>query len=96
MRTVYYIDGSIWPFTDKDEAEKAELAHKEKQKEWQENWDKHDPRLKLEKLIHELKECMNVWEGTMATCSFDSIRVKGMVRTCQAFAKENKEYLNYY
>lgn len=96
MRTVYYIEGSSFPFTNKDEAEKAELLHKEREKEWQANYNQNNPALKLEKLIHELKECQNVWEGTICTCSYDVIRIKAMVRVCQEFADQHKEYLNYY
>lgn len=96
MRTVYYIEGSNFPYTDLEKAKKAEAKAIEQQKIWQENWQKHNPKLKLDKLISELENCMHIPEYVVGTCTYDSMRVKGMVRVCQKFAEENKIYLTYY
>lgn len=91
--TRYYIDGFYSPFFNKEEAEAAELKYKENLKRWQDN----SAQSKYEKLVHELKDCLYIdEERTMVTCSFDDLRIKHLIRICEKFAEDNKEYLKYY
>ena len=96
MRTVitYYVDGESYPYYDKEQAEKAQIAANERNQRWEENF-KH-PDIVLEKLVLDLKNSMFIPEGTIATCTMRSLIIKGMVRVCQEFVEKNKEYLNYY
>ncbi len=88
----YYSDYSTVPYNSEEDALKAEACHKKINEEY----NKNTAKAKFDKLEFELKECLNVWAGTIATCSFDSISIKGMVRVCQKFAEEHKKFLTYY
>lgn len=96
MRTeiLYYVDGISWPFRTQKEALEAEAKHKEDCARWMENL--HSPHTKMEKLIKDLENALHIPEGTIATCTFSALQIKGLVRVCQKFVEEHKEYLNYY
>ena len=83
----YYAEGISLPFLTEEAAIQAEKEHKERMEYWKQN----TAQAKYDKLCHDLKESMNVWEGTIATCSHDTIRIKSMVKIC----KENKHNLRY-
>lgn len=91
--TTYYADGYNWPFNSEEEALKKETELKEHQKQWFEN---NSSESKMKELLHNLEQSQYIHPHTLATCTFDSIRIKMMVKVCQAFAEKNKEYLNYY
>ena len=90
--TYYYADGVSQKFLTEEDALKAEEEHKQQIEYWKQN----TAQAKYDKLCHDLKECMNVWEGTIATCSFDTIRLKGLTTICKEFYETNKECLKYY
>jgi hypothetical protein len=95
--TLYYADCTNGFLDSRGFATAAEALAVEKQhREFEERWKENSPETKLEKLISELNQCQIINPETIATCTFDSIRVKAMVRVCQKFAEENKQYLNYY
>lgn len=91
-KTIYYVDGIYYPFYNKEEAERVE----EDLKKTFINLKEHSSKHKLEKLILDLKNAEYIPEGTIATCSFDSLGIKNMVKVCQKFAEDHKEYLKYY
>lgn len=90
--TYYYAEGTSLPFLTKDEAIKAEEEHKKRTQYWKENC----VEAKYDKLCHNLKNSLNVYEGTIATCSFDNIRLKSLTTICKEFYETNKECLKYY
>jgi hypothetical protein len=90
--TTYYAEGYNWPFNSEEDALKKEAELKERQKQWENN----SPESKMKELLYNLEQCQCIHPQTIATCSFDCIRIKMMVKVCQAFAEKNKEYLNYY
>jgi hypothetical protein len=93
MRTLYFADFGGTPYSSEAECLAAEAKERERQEYWRTH---HDPRTKLEQLKAQLDAAMNIDPRTIATCSFDSLQVKGLVRVCQAFAETNKQYLDYY
>lgn len=88
----YYAEGISQPFLIKEHALKAEEEHQKRVQYWRENCFE----AKYDKLCYDLKEAINVWEGTIATCSFDTIRLKGLTTICKEFYETNKECLKYY
>jgi hypothetical protein len=95
MRKVitYYADGIInRGYSTEEEALKAEEQHKK----MLESWKKNSSKGKLDKLIFDLQNACIIHPDTIATCPFESLAIKGMVRVCQQFAEENKEYLSHY
>lgn len=90
--TLYYVDGIASPFRTKEEAERAEKNQAEQRKLWLQN----TPESKLNELCHRLKQCQYVHPSTIATCTYDSIRIKSMIKVCQEFVEKNKEFLNHY
>ena len=90
--TTYYAEGIGRPFYSKEDCERVETELKERQKYWAEN----SSAAKFDKLTHDLKEAMYIHPDTIATCTMESLVIKGMVRVCQKFAEDHKEYLNYY
>lgn len=93
MRTLYMTDSSWHVYHDKDQCAAAEEREKAQRAEWK---GRFDPQTKLARLKAELDEAMHIAPGTIATCATTSLQIKAMVRVCQRFADENKEYLNYY
>lgn len=94
MKTVilYYADGDYTPCATEEEA----LAREIQNKELTERLRTFSPTTILEKLINDLDKCQSVWPGTLCTCPYDSIRIKGMVKVCQEFVEKYKEYLKHY
>jgi hypothetical protein len=88
----YYAEGISEPFFTEEEAIKAEEEHRKRIEYWTQN----SAQAKYDKLCHDLKESLNVWEGTIATCTHDTIRIKGMVIICKDFYEKNKHNLQYY
>lgn len=88
----YYADGDPRPYDTKEEALRVEARNKE----WYDGWLKNNVDTKLMILKDNLDKAMYIHPGTIATCSFQSLQMKALVKVCQAFAEENKEYLNYY
>ena len=88
----YYVEGISQLFSTEEEAIKAEKQHKERTEYWKLN----TAKAKYDKLCHDLEKAMIVWEGTMATCTYDTIRIKSMVNICKDFYEENKHNLQYY
>lgn len=70
--------------------------HEELLNYWKQYEQQGCPKAILSKLKYQLDECMNVWEGTIATCSFDALRKKRMVKICQDFVENYKVYLTVY
>jgi len=93
--TYYYADGSNQPYLNRYDAEKAELKYLEQTNRYLEAVSNY-PQIVLEKVELDLRACMNIPEGTIATCSRDSMKVKRMVMVCQKFVETYKEFLNYY
>lgn len=90
--TTYYAEGSSQTFYNKEDALREEGRIREISV-----MRKLDcPNSKLTVLKIDLENCLYVSPETMATCTFDSLRIKGMVRVCRKFVEENKKYLNYY
>lgn len=92
MKILYISDYSSRTFTAKEDCEKFENDLRSKMEEWA----KKSAESKLDKLIFELKEESFIPIGTIATCSYESLAIKRMVKVCQKFVEENKEYLNNY
>lgn len=92
MKTLYYAEGVSWPFDNEKDALSAEAKHKEDCARWIDN----SPQSKMEKLIKDLENATYILPGTIATCPYTSIQIKGMVKVCQKFTEENKEYLSSY
>ncbi len=93
---VYFPDTTYhnWEYGYKTEEEAREKEKEERDRS--KAWEANTPDAKLDKLRFDLKDCLFIHPQTMATCSFDAIRIKKMVRVCQKFAEENKVYLDYY
>ena len=87
-----YIAADGTRFRDKYACEIYEENLEKRRQSWAEN----SPRTKFDKLVYELEKAYDIHPDTIATCSFTSLQIKGMVKVCQKFAEENKEYLNYY
>lgn len=79
-------------FRSQAECEDYEKELTKKAKYWNEN----SPQSKFDKLIYDLERATDIHPDTIATCSFTSLQIKNMVKVCQKFTEENKEYLNYY
>lgn len=90
--TLYYAEGYSRPFLSEEACLKYEKQQEENIKRWKGNL----PSSKLEKLKLDLDKAMYVSPSTIATCTHDSIAIKQLIRVCQKFAEENKEYLNHY
>ena len=90
--TLYYAEGNPFPYLSKSAAEEWERKAAERRKHWLEN----TADARYDQLLQELKNCQYIPPGTITTCSYDAIRIKGMVRVCQEFAQKYKEFLNYY
>ncbi len=90
--TKYYADNCFVAFNSEEEAKKYE----DERKELEAAAVSRSPQVLLKLLIKDLEEAPMIPEGTIATCSFQSLQLKGMVKVCQAFAEKYKEYLNYY
>lgn len=90
--TYYYAEGISLPFLTKEEALKAEEEYNERRQYWKKNC----VEAKYDKLCYDLKNALNIYEGTIATCSFDTIRLKGLTTICKEFYDTNKECLKYY
>lgn len=93
MRTFYMAEGSNAVYTNPEECRAEEERRKNQQEEWKIRFDSY---AKLEKLKTELDEAMLIAPGTIATCTANSLQIKALVRTCQKFVEENKDYLRYY
>lgn len=93
MRTIYASDLTGRIYGSAEECLAAEGAEMERRAYWSNN---HDPAAKLDKLKSQLDAAMHIAPDTIATCTCDSLRVKAMVTVCQAFAEDNKQYLQYY
>lgn len=96
MKIIYYPEhgNNHYPFSSKEECLKYEESFRKKELEWKSII--ITPKDHLEKLILNLETAMTIPLGTIATCTFESLQIKGMVRVCQEFAEENKKYLSYY
>ena len=92
QQTLFYAEGYSHPFSNESDCKKYEDDMKESIARWKDNSSKS----KFEKLKHDLEQSTYIHPSTIATCSFDAIAIKSMVKVCQKFAEENKEYLNYY
>lgn len=90
--TVYYAEGCSREFYNEEDC----LREEERMKELILLREESSPAKKLEALKADLQNCMYIPRGTICTCSFDSLMIKAMVRTCQEFAEKNKQYLTYY
>lgn len=86
-----YIAEDGQKFTDKTSCER----HDEALKSWLEWAQTGSAEAKLNLLVNDLNKCQNT-EGMVATCSHDTLRIKGMIRVCQKFIEDNKELLKYY
>lgn len=98
MRTVYYLEigNTNWGYSSKEECEKYEAKERERVDRWIENMRQNSSAAKLEQLKLDLEKANTIWPGTLATCSYESLAIKGMVQVCQKFIEENKEYLKSY
>lgn len=94
MRTIYFADGCHFPFLDKEEALKEEARQKEIMQRVSDSC--NEPKAKFDKLKMDLENAMIIAPGTIATCSFLSLQIKGLVQVCKNFYEENKEFLKYY
>lgn len=98
MRTVYFPSkgNQFQSFNSKEACERYEKEQEELEKKWEENRKNFDPNLIRQELISEIEKCSTVPIGTIATCSYDALSIKGMVKACQDFVEKYKEYLGYY
>lgn len=98
MRTVYYPEkgNKNQVFFSKESCEQYEKQEEEREKRWLEHMETNSPFAKLEKLKRDLEMASTIPSGTIATCSYDCLAIKGMVKVCQTFAEDNKKYLSYY
>lgn len=94
MRKVvsYYAEGNALPFSNEEDCRKAEEEFLERAKRWQQE----TAEAKLDKLKHDLEQASIIPLGTIATCSYTALAIKNLVKVCQAFVEQNKQYLNYY
>lgn len=94
MREVklYYADNYHRPFNTPEEC----LKYEEDAKKRNSDYLAYSSQTKFTVLVDKLKEAMYIDPRTTATCSYDALGIKGMVRVCQSFAEEHKHYLNYY
>lgn len=90
--TKYYAEGYYQPFATEEEA----LAYEARMKELLARLADNSSSSKFSLLVAELEAAQVIPEGTLATCSYESLAIKAMVKVCQKFVEANKEALNYY
>jgi hypothetical protein len=90
--TKYYSEYSSRPFDSRLDCLDFEENYKKRAKEWESK----SAASKLDQLRFELSQQVFIPDETIATCTFDALIIKGLVKVCQKFVEENKEYLDYY
>lgn len=87
-----------WPsdFSKHFGTEEECLAYEKKEEERKKYWEENSPKSKYNELLVKLEKAFVISEDTIATCTFDSLKIKGLVTVCQEFVEKNKEYLKYY
>lgn len=88
----YYADGDPRPYNTEEDALRVEVRNKERY----DGWLKNNVDTKLMILKDNLDKAMYIHPSTIATCTFECLQMKALVKVCQAFAEENKKYLDYY
>lgn len=88
----YHADGYFHPFATEEEA----LAYEARMKELWARLADNSSSSKFNLLVAELEAARVIPEGTLATCSYESLAIKAMVKVCQKFVEDNKKFLDYY
>lgn len=98
MRILYYpeVGNTNYGFPSAEQCEKYENEKRSEYEDFKRRMIENSSYCKLSKLKDELDRSATIPENTIATCSFDSLAIKGMVNVCQRFVDENKHYLQYY